>query len=397
MNRIGATAFLFLLAMLASTSLRAQDENGELQAVLNEMAEVEGRIGGLGREQSLRRERIGEVDANLSASELTLRDQARAREAGQEKLRESLIDLAARSRTLVSETGRKGQDLGQSRVAVHAATILLHRDTLERRPIDRQTLLVALLAEHHLLQTDMADHELSELERERSDVAKSTEDVRQLMQRHATYAGEGEAALRRRHRELAGTLERLRSRATTEVAKERELEARREELAELVRGLKTKSVAAISPTERAREPVAISPIEDHRDLLAQPISPAKVDFPAEPIQDGARWIFWRATPTDVHSLAAGTVLFNAPHAGYRHLLIVDHGAGWATLYGNLAMSYVIEGETVGVGHALGSYEAAPEDGRAEPFWIEARYDGEEAEVDAVPGAGEGWMARVFGR
>lgn len=57
--------------------------------------------------------------------------------------------------------------------------------------------------------------------------------------------------------------------------------------------------------------------------------------------------------TPVHAMAAGTVSLAGPRRGYGLAVMIDHGAGWITLYGHLERVDVSVGDNVRAGTPLG--------------------------------------------
>lgn len=84
----------------------------------------------------------------------------------------------------------------------------------------------------------------------------------------------------------------------------------------------------------------------------------------------------------VRSAAAGTVVFAGPEPGRTgQMVMVDHGAGWITAYGQLARLVVQQGEKVAGGSRLG-FAGAPDGSRFASLRFELRRDNRP--VDPTP-------------
>lgn len=88
-----------------------------------------------------------------------------------------------------------------------------------------------------------------------------------------------------------------------------------------------------------------------------------------------RGIFIRAAGGEVHAVASGTVVFADWLRGYGNLMIVDHGAGYLTIYGNNEALYKGVGDAVKTGDviaAIGDSGGSEESG----LYFEVRYQGQ---------------------
>ena len=57
--------------------------------------------------------------------------------------------------------------------------------------------------------------------------------------------------------------------------------------------------------------------------------------------------------TAVHAMSGGKVTLAGPLSGYGNAIIIDHGAGWVTLYGHLDRVEVAVGDRVRAGQRVG--------------------------------------------
>ncbi len=107
-----------------------------------------------------------------------------------------------------------------------------------------------------------------------------------------------------------------------------------------------------------------------------------------------RRVLWRATPVGIHAPVAGKVAFAGSFAGYRHLLIIDHGNGWRSLFGNLTQCELTIGQQVIPWQTLGQYQAR-QGAHAEPFWFEVRKGKEAMAPENCPDLKQGWEQKLF--
>ena len=76
---------------------------------------------------------------------------------------------------------------------------------------------------------------------------------------------------------------------------------------------------------------------------------------------------------EVHSILQGKVVWSGPFHGYRNLVILDHGKGSFSVYGNLDELYVLADDVVDQSAALGTV-AYDEDEQRYLFYFETRYN-----------------------
>ena len=130
------------------------------------------------------------------------------------------------------------------------------------------------------------------------------------------------------------------------------------------------------------EPPAHSAFAQLRGRLALPVPgelAARFGSPrrTEAGVDAPTWkgVFIRAAAgTEVHAVAAGRVIFADWLRGFGNLLILDHGEGFISVYGNNATLIRSVGEKVGRGDVVA--EVGSTGGNAEPgLYFELRYQG----------------------
>jgi septal ring factor EnvC (AmiA/AmiB activator) len=279
---------------------------------------------------------------------------------------------------------------------------------------------------------EVATQQLLRAEQERGAVLQEAETAADAATAHSTFASYTLAQLRERHAELAEQVGQWQKRLETEGQTTAQLDARRAELRGLVARLISQETAA-TPTPAGPEvaatpapavsgasanaPVlpqlpdagtpqggqqAISevPYEAGSEPLVSEVRPAPAAVPGAAANDASgasttRRIFWRATPVGVRALLPGRVVFAKPFAGYRMVLILDHGQGWRTLMGNITASQVQEGDSVKAGQLVGAYQAAAPGEHAEAMWIEFRQGVSAVAPEACPLLSPGWENQLF--
>jgi septal ring factor EnvC (AmiA/AmiB activator) len=90
----------------------------------------------------------------------------------------------------------------------------------------------------------------------------------------------------------------------------------------------------------------------------------------------------------VRAVAGGRVVYAGSFSGYGKLMIIDHGNGYHTLYGNLKDFFIEEGDLLIEGMEIGSAEKMEETG-AETLYFEIRYKGRPVDPS-------GWMKKRRG-
>jgi septal ring factor EnvC (AmiA/AmiB activator) len=101
-------------------------------------------------------------------------------------------------------------------------------------------------------------------------------------------------------------------------------------------------------------------------------------FGARRAEGGAIWkgLFIRtAEGTEVHAVASGSVVFSDWLRGFGNLMIVDHGDGFLSVYGNNESLLLQAGETVKSGEVIatvGNSGGNPESG----LYFELRHQGQ---------------------
>ncbi|GEM_PF-3108315 len=426
---IGLWGSLWLALPFGSASLEPPPE---LTAALEEMAALEARIEALVEDQSTRRRDLFQTQRDYSRAREFLRAGEDLRRQGQRVLR-NLEGEAARTVAVIEEAKAAGQSqLQAARSGLTLSGPLVYFLARRHGAVDARTVTLALVHRHRRREAELAVEHLLRLEALQGTRLQDRDRLAGLAERYAAFNRMGIEDLRARHQELARRLEVLQTEAAGSDEDLLRLRRRRGALNELVARLTTgapvdaarlerelAALPAVPPAPTVARAGSVEPAAAAR--RAQPILP-EVPYDETPTElrlatregeaspavrlevtpklaetagaESHRRFFWRARRAEVAAPLSGRVLFSGPFAGYRHLLVIDHGGQWVTLYGNLSDCELTEGEAVDRGRPLGHYQAETA-GRAEPFWIEARHEGVIVAIDRLPALEANWAERLF--
>lgn len=281
----------------------------------------------------------------------------------------------------------------------------------------RESIALALIEQHYRERAAVATARLLRMEGQREEILAEREQAKSAVRRHTVFTEARLRQLQERHRTLVGEMKDLQAEIEMEKGRVASLEQRQQEIQALMSDLIEK--------ESAREAEAARTAEETRraEATATPgpapaVAVSKAELAGVPYEAGSEWmtgeqqagelrasaeeqagprhLFWWATPVSIHALAGGEVVFSGNFAGYRHLLILDHGGNWRSLYGNLTESAIRVGEQVSAGQRLGVYQAG-QGNRAEPFWVEVRRGVEPVALESWPALPPDWEQRMFGQ
>lgn len=400
-------ALLLALSAVAARTASGQ-EAGELERVLGELREVETQIE---RQLIEETQRGGRRRAPAVAEEPTA-PAAQAELARTAALRDELgLGVSDEIQTLARAKVEARMRLEEAETGMRLSAILLVDEVSSGRPDGADLLTLALIQGRHRAGANLAVEELLGLEQVRfargtamtpeADGARNAEpglepalmssDESSLVPRAEPLPAEpgpmrtelGE--LRDRHRELSARLNELSVSAEQSRPSTMRFGEQRAQLNALMSRL-ARAGSAGAPGE-----VIVAPgVGTDSELV--PALPTRPTVDEE--KDGRR-TFWRAKRARIHALTQGKVLFAGAFAGYRHLLILDHGDGWTTLYGNMTQCFVRQDDVMSAGSVLGEYQAEAI-GNPEPFWLEVRQGAEPVAIESLPGIGQDWSTAIFG-
>lgn len=308
------------------------------------------------------RARIAEVRAALEADTSRL---TAAREAAF-ALDHDIAEASARHDELATRIARKEAriaNLAQTRATLAAelddARAVLRRNLAAHYALAVQPRLKLLLNQDHArdVSRQLAYHEY---------IARAYGDeLAGIADKLARQAGAA-AALRLE----AERLRQLRQRAGDEVVRLQALRESRAGLAEaIVAGMaddkarlaelendERKLVALVESLDHALDPTTQQPFAELKGALTWPVDGKVAKGPGRALRaGGARWagVVIAARPgTEVHAVAAGEVVYADWFRNLGRLVIVDHGGGYMTLYGNARDIMTEAGARVAAGDTI---------------------------------------------
>lgn len=385
-----------LLATLLGAALgcaQAQDARIEKKA---ELRDLQGRIESLRKDlakseahRSEAADSLKETEQAISASNRQLRELGETRA----ELRRDLNELEAQSHRLERQIGSQQKHIGA----------LLYRQYL-RGDNDAMKLLLAgedpnqLARDYHYLKllshakTEVVD-DLRDALAEKQKLAEAVRDKTEKLAENERKQQEQRQALlaqqKQRQVVLAGIADKIKNqRKEIETLKQNE-----KRLSKLIDGL-TKLVAKPPPRRVVAKPgAAPTPALRNdrepdasfsgefaalRGKLRLPVRGEVTNRFGAPRAEGTHWkgLFVRASEgVEVKSVAAGQVVFADWLRGFGNLLIIDHGDGFLTVYGNNESLFRQAGDRVKGGEtvaSVGNSGGNPESG----LYFELRHQGQ---------------------
>jgi septal ring factor EnvC (AmiA/AmiB activator) len=408
---------------------------------LKEMAELEGQIEAAQRRQFEEQRRLLEANRSLQSVNSTLERKGALAREGEQFLQAYGDQARAGVQSVEERIEADRQAIGASRSALNQARAALLAGGMASGRSTADLLALGLLQEAHRDRAPIASRRILELETQRTELAGKSEHAAQAYHYQSVFSQYSLQQLRERHQALASQVAEGQAHADEQSRQVAQLASRHGELKQLIARLaEQEAVRAAQPTPAPTTtpvptPVTATPPATTVRPLPTPLGertvaavgevvPAQAPLMAAtggagatevPYEEGSgpligairttedkdqtdpsgtRYLFWRAKPVGVCALAGGKVLFSGSFAGYRHLLIIDHGDGWRSLYGNLAQCALAPGGTVQAGQVLGQYQAV-QGTRAEPLWFEVRQGVQAVAAESWPAMPAQWQGRLL--
>jgi septal ring factor EnvC (AmiA/AmiB activator) len=322
------------------------DGAARLREVQAEIAALTATLATSGEELSAARERGFALEREI-ADTLARHGALAARIATRRTRIDELATRLARRRAALARAEARLADSAVARYALSLQprlAVILNQD--DARMLRRTLAYQDYLLRTHARQRADARARVEALEELEGALALETEDLRRL--RHETEAqAELLRGLRDGHAELVAAIERRLDAGEARVQQLREDEQRLLALVERLRAAPAGDVAVV-PGAR--------PFAELEGRLAWPAPGRIVSMPGTAFREGgARWpgVFIE-TPeaAAVTAVAAGTVVFADWFRNLGQLVIVDHGSGFMSLYGNNAELVRAPGDVVAAGDVL---------------------------------------------
>jgi septal ring factor EnvC (AmiA/AmiB activator) len=389
----------------ASTVRRQRELRTEQQRLQSELARTKRRLAAAEASHSEATDALKESEAAISAVNKRLRELS----ANRRQVEKQIAALQDRSRAVAARQGAQERALGQ----VLRAQLVLAQQPAWHRLLDgadpqQQGQDLAYLG----YMARASSQSISELQERREELAALESESRDKQAELAAIAAaedEGRRQLLRQQAARKQTLDRLarqigsqrQSLATLE-RDDRRLASLLDELGKVLDEQQRREQAAARARSEPSRPVPTPARPDP----GRPATPADIDPPAGsriaqlkgkmplPVQgditarfgstrrteagvNAPTWkgVFIRAPQgAEVHAVAAGRVVFADWLRGFGNLLVLDHGEGLLTVYGNNETLLTNAGERVAAGEVIAS--VGNTGGNADPgLYFEMRFQG----------------------
>ncbi|HTH94510.1 MAG TPA: peptidoglycan DD-metalloendopeptidase family protein [Rhodocyclaceae bacterium] len=396
-GRLKNSALLIVLICALPLATQA-DERTQKNA---ELQNIHGRI------ESLRKD-IAKNEANRADVVDSLRETEQAISASNKRLREladsrnelkrQLADIQAQSNQITGQIGSQQKQIGT----------LLYRQYLSGRGNDDALKLLLsgedpnqIARDYHYLtllshaKTTMVD-KLHDTLAEKQRLASATQDRTDKLADNQKQQQQAQQTLLAQQKQRQTVLDGISDKIKHQQRDLDTLKQNEKRLTSLIAGLSKRSPKPARPTEKSksassssssspgikndREPDAnlSGAFASLRGKLRLPVRGEVVNRFGAPRVEGTTWrgLFIRASEgTDVKSVAAGQVVFADWLRGFGNLIIIDHGDGWLTVYGNNQALLRKEGDRVKAGDvvaSVGNSGGNPESG----LYFELRHQGQ---------------------
>jgi murein hydrolase activator len=372
----GLAAFTAVLLLCGGSAVLAQDRK-DLDALRSRIERLRTSLASAEENRSEAREELRESELAISESGRRLRVLAEQGEA----MRKELQTLESRQGAVQSGLASREQQLGQLLAAIYRTGDVGYVQLLlsgnEPSQTARDLHYLAHLSKAHASLIDTTRAELNLLKELESGSRMKSAQIRELEQAHRAQHAEllKQQAARRR------VLERISARIK---AQQREVDglARDESrLSRLVQEL-SRVIAAVAPRGARNELVpqalgggSFTTLKGRLRLPSRGVVANRFGSPR--IAGGPSWkgVFIRTSAgEEVRAVAAGRVVFSEWMRGVGNLLVIDHGQGYLTIYGNNQSVYKTVGDEVRAGDivaAAGASGGTEETG----LYFEMRHEG----------------------
>ena len=403
-GKIGSVIICLLLGLPHAARAQNAQTPGDLRDALAEMGRIETQIEQSEQARWDEEKRLLETSRSLQTIEDELQKSTGER-----------IDSERFFKTLDRNDSRRIDEI-RDRIAIEREAREHSRSGLRRAVMatafesrtdasaSGDLLALVILQSQHDDRSRVANRRLLRYDTELETLLRGNAQTRQTQRQHTAFTQIRLDRLRLRHREMARRVAMLQAGSEQHRSEIQRLDERRMELRNLLAELaqlESVRIAAdqpeveVAPADEPEEAGRLQPVVAVVDEESGRQDEAFVDGKQDEATQAGQWsVFWRATPVGVRSLVAGKVAFATPYAGYRHLLIVEHGGGWRTLYANLSQCEVQVGQQVRAGQRIGRYQA-DEGSRAEPLQFQVRRGVDWMAPQSWVALPENWERRLF--
>ncbi|WP_425600804.1 murein hydrolase activator EnvC family protein [Frateuria edaphi] len=377
---------LTVVALAAAVPAMAQQSSLHKQAqAKQQLAELRSRMEALAREQAQTAARRDSANAELARQANALADAARA-------LRETDAALAAKQQEL-DQLQQQRDELQQRLAGQRAAIADLLRATYT---LGRGTDLRLLLGDQDLAQIARTLAYSKYFQQDRAArVAALMGELSHLQQLEAGITAEQQAlaATRAERADKASTLANRRAAQQKLVA---QANAKYKDETQRLAAMKQNAQSLDHLVDKLQRAIDDAAREAARSDRASPAAPSRAGGKADirgnlpwpatgPVVSYGNGVLIKADDgSEVHAVARGRVVYAAFLRGYGLLVILNHGDGWLSMYGNNESLLHSVGDQVEVGEAIGT--ASPTTGVNTGVYFELRHKNKPVDP-------RGWLAK----
>jgi septal ring factor EnvC (AmiA/AmiB activator) len=377
------------LALLAPVLSVSPFPGGTVLAA-GDRAAVDARRDALRARMERLRAELAETEDDRNEARGELRDSERAISRANRALREldrrrdgakaALGALAARKRQLEAEIAVRERDIGRVLAAIYVAgepgflkLLLSGQDPAQTA---RELHYLSYVSRAHAALVDALRVDLARVAELQGRASAATAELAGIEREHRTERDE----LLRQQAARRQVLQQISSRIEAQRREVKVLQADEARLARLVERI---ARALAPPAGGARNDVGPEPgggpaFAGLKGRLRLPVPGTLVHRFGDARPEGGpplKGLFIRAPRgVEIKAAAAGQVVFADWMRGYGNLLIVDHGAGYLTIYGNSESLLRSVGDQVGAGDPIGTVGASG-GGQQTGLYFEARHEG----------------------
>jgi septal ring factor EnvC (AmiA/AmiB activator) len=374
-----------LVALLAAVPATAQDSARRQAQAKQQLAELRSKMEALAREQAQTAARRDSASAELARQANALADAARA-------LREADAALAAKQQELEQLQRQRGE-LEQRLAGQRAAIADLLRATYT---LGRGTDLRLLLGDQDLAQIARALAYSKYFQQDRAArVAQLMNELGRLQQLEADITAE-QQALAATRAERADKAQALAAQRAAQQKLVAQANAKYKDEAQRLAAMKQNAQSLDQLVDKLQRAIDEAAREAARDERASPAAPSRAGGKAD-IRGNLPWpaagavvsygngvLIKADAGSEVHAVARGRVVYAAFLRGYGLLVILNHGDGWLSMYGNNESLLRNVGDQVEAGEAIGT--ASPTTGVNTGVYFELRHKNKPVDP-------RGWLAR----
>lgn len=365
------------------------------QALLEEMGRIEKQIDELEMKRLEKETQLYSSTKDLEHSQTTIDQRSEIDKFGHNVLSGNLEQT---SQTLES----LGRQLIHARNARQQAYLdqryllpLVAKSAVRKDTSIQSLLAMSLLYEHPHDQVNIVSQQIFRIETEQANLMKRASSITELTSAHDAASERALNALKERHAQLVLQVKEIQKNLDTQNETLQDVSSQRQRIQDLI-----KDIAINQADNNLQTYGDIKQSSENGEISGMPsILSDDSSNSSFLTKDSSMWryYFWKAALCTVHALATGTVRYSGPFGAYRHLMIIDHGGGWCTLYGNMTRAYLDEDSIVGPGEPLGIYQLKEGSAGASmaPLWFEVRQGVNLVEPTQWPSLPLDWERRLL--